>query len=64
MKRFYSYVAAMQEVTMILGGKPEKATYEGKTETYRRGNKAVKIDRELLFDDDGFNKYDLMEVSA
>jgi len=62
--RFYDFVAAMDEMKRILGGAPESVSYSWKTETYRRGSKVVKIERELMFDDDGFNKYDLTEVSA
>lgn len=64
MTRFYSFIATMEEVTRLLGGNAESVSYKGKEELYRRGSKVVKVERDLYFDDDGFNKYDVSEVRA
>ena len=55
----YSYIAMLEEVTRRLGGKAESVSCTGKTEVYRRGNKTVTVERELYFDDDDYNKYDV-----
>lgn len=52
MKRFYKAVDAIEEVRRILGGDPERVTYEYKTETYSRGGKQAKIERMFFFDDE------------
>ena len=59
MTTVYSYIAMLEEVTRRLGGKPEGVNCTGKTEVYRRGGKAVTVERELYFDDDDYNKYDI-----
>ncbi len=64
MTKLYSWVAAMEEIVRILGGNAESVTYEGKRETYRRGGKAVELERELWFDDEEYNSYVVKEVST
>lgn len=62
MKRFYKAVDAIEEVRRILGGNPEKVSYEYKTETYTRGGKTARIERMFYFDDDTAlgNVYDVV----
>jgi hypothetical protein len=51
-KRVYKFVDMVEEVTRMLGGKPEKVTANYKTETYSRGNKVVTVNRMFFFDDE------------
>ena len=59
MTTVYSYIAMLEEVARRLGGKPEGVSCTGKTEIYRRGGKTVTVERELFFDDEEWNKYDI-----
>lgn len=58
--RYYTFKSLMSEVERILGGAASAVSYDGRTETYRRGDKSVVVERMFMFDDDaGENIYDL-----
>ena len=57
--RVYNFIAMVEEVTRRLGGSAESVSYTGKTETYRRGDKIVTVERELMFDDGDYNSYEI-----
>lgn len=60
--RVFNELAAMHEVISILGGNPDAVSYKGKKTTFRRGIRAAEIERELMFDDEGYNSYEIREV--
>ena len=57
--KVYGYIAMLEEVARRLGGNAESVSCAGKTETFKRGNKVVTVERELYFDDDDYNSYDI-----